>query len=794
MTYNKLLKTCSLIAGLYFFDIAINIACGPEMDPYDNQTTYFLPNISTEEYAAFQFIPYKFLYQESEVKSEAEVNIDLWASHLKAPQIKNDIRAVMYRADSATVGLLLNQQIPDSLQGNQFLKSLAQHPAEREYFLFTKAIEPYTNYSYDYWDPAPVDTEKLAELSVAAESKISAFKKGSFLYVRYAYQAARIALIGKDYGRSMALYEQFIKPIKSNDPLMGWALSNYAGAVRWEGEPARAAFLFAQVFSQNPERRILAYKNFNYIDTDKAEILAFAKSNTDKFNINAILGFNSYRPSIDYLSACYALDPKNEIINMLLIREINKIEEQVITPFSIAYGYDAWRQSVDKTEIIAASHQLRDFALQIAREKKSNNPVLGTLAAAYLSFLTNENQLAKNYLADIHPENLSGNIKDQYEITRLLTSINDWKEGAPVDEDLLSKTLTWLQQRAQKENRIASYDSAFEDAPFSLIGRNILSNIIVPHYLAIGDTTKASLAALKSDIFERNGLVNDTLGNNIGYGTDSFWKNYLNSSGVQHIIDAFKTSQQQDIITQFFLAGIQHLDLDYLYELQGTNYIREHNYAAALRSFAQMKKPLQALEAYNIYEDDLNYPAPFIESLNDYPKPRGSKNMSKVDYAKQMYSLQQSIAKEKSGEALANLYFKLALGEYHSSTYGNSWMFKSYYWSSYDSYSQAVSGWQKDYIHTATAKKWFEKAYQSSKNKEFRAKCVFWMAKCEQKEFEYSDDTRWQYYENFKDSPFYMHSMENAYFKLLKNQFKDTRLYQAAVRECTYFADFISRR
>ncbi|ULT28573.1 hypothetical protein KUH03_19875 [Sphingobacterium sp. E70] len=47
-----------------------------------------------------------------------------------------------------------------------------------------------------------------------AEAQINKHKKNSFLFVRYAYQAARLYLFGQEYAKSIAVYEKYLKPIK----------------------------------------------------------------------------------------------------------------------------------------------------------------------------------------------------------------------------------------------------------------------------------------------------------------------------------------------------------------------------------------------------------------------------------------------------------------------------------------------------------------------------------------------------------------------------------------------------
>ncbi|MBP3943512.1 hypothetical protein J5U18_08035 [Sphingobacteriaceae bacterium WQ 2009] len=785
--YIKLALACSI----YFSEIAVNIACGPEQDPYDMQTTYYLPHITGSGYAAFQYIPYQFLYSEREPQSESSINASLWAKHLKVSE--KDIIQLMYATDSATAAALLANQTPDSLAGNSFWKALQRHPQELAYFKLTKKAENLSNIKYDYWDPAPIDTDQLLTLGEEAAAQIKNHKKGSFLYLRYAYQAARLALIGKDYAQSMEIYEHYLEPIGTKDPILGWALSNYAGATRWSGNPEKAAFLFAQVFSQRPERRILAYKNYNYIEADVKNIVSLATTKEDKFNIYAITAFNSAEPDLETLKACYDLKPTHEIIPILIGREVNKLEEKLITPFQISYGASNWYEDADITQTRADLASFRNFTLQITKDKKIKSPELGLLAAAYLSVINKENTLAKDYLSKISAGKLTGSYADQFTITQLLTRIEDWKSGTEKDENYLKNTLSWLLKKAQDEKTDSTQYSNFENAPYSLIGRNILTNILVPHYLAAKDTTKASLAALKADVFANNGLVKDTLTQNMSYATQEFWQRNLSATSLNKLIENFKNSEQRDALTAFLLADINQVNFDELYELQGTTYLREHNYKAAIQSFQQVVGPQKKELVTDYYNDQPFFAAPFIAPLKDYPKKRGTRYFSKMDYAKAMLKLVEATQTEKDPEKLANYYFQLAVGEYQTSTFGNSWMLKSYTWSSTDAHDPLTVSWDQDYKQTYTAKLWFEKALRLSKNMEFKAKCVFWLAKCQQHTYQYNEDTRWTYYEHFKESPFYQYAVSNPYFKVLKTQYGRTKLYQTAVHECSYLADFISR-
>ncbi|WP_270088774.1 hypothetical protein [Sphingobacterium sp. SYP-B4668] len=800
MSYKKSLIFFSLFLAAYFGEIAVNIACGPEIDPYDNQTTYFLPNIETGSYSAFQYIPYKFLYTENEPQSEAAINLDEWRDYLGKRVKKEDIQFLMYQADSLTIATL-NQAIgvehlADSVAQNTFAQTLLKkkYSNAKAYFLFTKKAEYLTFIPYNYWDPSPVNYSEILSLAEEAEEKIGTVQGDRFLKLRYAYQAARLYLYAKEYEKSMSIYEHYIAPTHSKSAVMGWAMSNYAGAKRWNGQLAEAAFLYAKVFSSNPERRVLAYKNFNYIDVPIDEVESLTTTNADRISLAAILGFSTSDMTMEYLQTCFDLDKRNEAIGMLLTREINKIEGQLITPYSLSWpNYNLYIQQEDKDRVTQHAEEVKNFALKLSGKQKG----LGVLSASYISWLQGNNDEAKVLLKRIDINKLASPQSDQYQVNKMLTQLTDWQKDATVHQEGLVETLAWLSEKSKteatgKDNPRDYYSAYFADAPYSLIGKNILSNILVPQYLAKGDTAMASLSALKADVFSNHGIVQDTLEKNFSYGTELFWKKYLSPKSILEIRDYLESPEKQQGVTKYILDGITKTDQNALTELLGTAYLRIHDYANAVKSLKQLPKTYVYQSFNDYYADQEVYAKPFITMNNDYPKDRGSQPYYKLDFAKQMLQLQEKANAEKDLDKLANIFFMMANGVYQTSTFGNSWMMVSYEWSSTDAHSKPELGWEYDYLQARQAKVWYEKARSLSKNQEFRARCTFMLAKCEQKEFVYPQEGRWAYYEIFSQSPFYQYSVHNKYFAELQKGYAQTEFYQSAMRACSYLRDFIN--
>jgi len=277
------------------------------------------------------------------------------------------------------------------------------------------------------------------------------------------------------------------------------------------------------------------------------------------------------------------------------------------------------------------------------------------------------------------------------------------------------------------------------------------------------------------------------------YSTIQFWQDNLTPQILLRIQEYILTPDKPSKMVQFLLEDIKKINKNYLTELIGTAYLRELDFKNAVKTLKRLPGTYKSKEYSNWYTDQTIAPDPFITTINDYPKRIGTSGMTKLEYAARMLKFQSLINEEKNNSKKADYYFHLANGIYQTSTYGNAWSLVSYQWSSYDNNARPSQYWERNYTQTKTAKEWYLKARELGSTPEFKAKCTFMLAKCEQKEFELKDDMRWTYYESSHDNPFYQFAIQNKYFHQLKNQYQKTVFYQTAVRECTYLQDFISK-
>ncbi len=812
-SFKKLSLIFSVFLSTFFGEIAVNIACGGEVDPYDYYISYFHNNVQGDEYTPFAFNQMAYLNGEEDVVSESEINSREWAKYLDVnPQ---DVHKVMYQIDSATSVKLGNfdgdvSALPDSLQKNTFIQALVKNKNALKYYAFAKSTEPFANVNFDLWDPKPRDTTTMSDLATTA-LKLTESEKDNFLKLRYAYQAERMFHYAGLHTESRNVYDQFVKTNKTKSAVKGWALALYAGSTRRLGNPEESAFLFSKVFTTNPERRIQAYKNYYYNSTPVNGALKYAKTNDEKASIWAINGFGNPDFNIESLTKVYQYEPKSWLNGALLVREVNKLEQALIKDSDLAkisyqyYFYNSdnskYRDSI-KNLNLKQLHQVKDFALKLASENKYPQPELGTLTAAYLSWMENKDLEASSYLAKLNPNKLPEKLRDQYRITDLLIKAKNIKKGNPFKENELLSSLKWLDEKRFAEDNTVSKglynDWANEDKRFTRTTRNFYQQILAPAYLKMGDTAKAALAMVKGDL-SSNQMKNNSLFNNMSYQSTSFWQQYLSPKSMQALAN-YKTKANGDDVVALLAKALNKLSNDEFYELWGTTYLRTHQYDKAVQMFAKVSPKYNYPNPENWYADDANgklYSNPFIQTINDYPKQYvvAKASITKKTFAAEMLRLQKLTVSDKKNAAL--YYYRMANAVYQTGYFGNSWFMISYDWSSYDNASDAKFGYDVDYKKAQTAKTWYLKARALSTNTDFQAKCTFMLAKCAQKQiilnsklnsFSYWDKKDVKY-KNFINANY-----NNPYFKEMKLKYSKTPFYRVAAGECSYLGDFIARK
>jgi hypothetical protein len=548
------------------------------------------------------------------------------------------------------------------------------------------------------------------------------------------------------------------------------------------------------------------------------------KSDDEKANIYAINGFRQPDSDIQHLKDVYECNPKSTLVGALLIREVNKLEQNLLQqqPMSLD-GFNAFitdnnwdinDKDEDSLKIANLKHLkvVRDFAIRLAAEKKYGEPNFGYITAAYLSWIENNDGLALRYLKRINLEKLSKGLKDQYRITELLIKANQLKKGMNFNENELIPTLKWLDEKRFAENKELPIENEYyvylwnegKENKFTLTARNFYQQVLAPSYAKLGDTTKAALAMLKGDLRFRL-LKKNRFENLFSYQTSIYWHQSLSENTLAKIA-FYKARPITNELVGFLSMGLNQLNDDDFYELQGTSYLRAHQYAKALQCFNKLSKtykywtPKEWVETDGKYVPHKRYANAFIETIVDDPKLYAVKpnGLNKKTFAQRMLKLQSLTKTDKKNAQF--YYYEMANALYQTGEFGNAWFFISYDSKVYRNTKRSIYNYNNDYKLALKAKEYYAKARTLSKDPNFKAKCTFMLARCEEKEAEERyDDYRikWTSTEDYnrqqkeRSMTYEEMTVSNKYFKELKNEYATTSFYKVAVSECSYFRDFL---
>ena len=811
MNFRKLLIYCVSCIALFFLGMAINIACGPEADPYDYYISFFHNDLAEKnEYAQFSFTGLTFLYDDAEPESEAKINSAEWASYLGGQVKAADVEKAMYGLEGhqdtlLQVGYLAGKApLPVQLKSNTFLVALGQkrHKQALEYYRFAKNAEPYATV-VDAWDPEPRDTAQLAQLGEEAELRGNA-SPDEFLKLRYHYQAQRLLRYAGEKAAAAEVYNKHIRNSKQQSHVMGWALALQAGI---EPDSVRSAYLFSLVFNNYKERRIQAYRNFRYTQAKTEDVLKLAKNNQERATIFAMEGLGDPALNLRYLKRIYGWDPESTLVPVLLSREINKLEELFLDPkirkqlgkvkspvFSYLY-YDEGSQG-DSLRHVALQHvkDLKAVCVQIFTERKNADYTLGKLASAYLSWMSNDTETGLSDLADLEPLKLRIKLDDQKQMINLLLRAQNIKELNEINEQALLPSLKWLEDKVAAEaasKLIAKSNSwsAYGNRPFATSARNFYQTILAPAYLKQGMISKAAAAVAKGEVRGTGQSYPDEV-------TRDFWQNNLEPVSVSRLL-AWKNYPPKDAYLKLLTNNLEMHSKEDLYELLGTGYLRKHEYKKAISAFRQVgKRKLDSWAGQALWDSNRGS-NPFISRLADYPRvwirPK-QRAYNKLEFAEAMYALELRM---KAAPGNADNYFKYATALYNTGIHGNSWYYISYGRAAEDAGRGRMYYYDDDYVKSASAETYFLKARAVSKDPEFKAKCTFMAAKCAQKQVawpsvdyinfdsEKYDQAQQQYAKQLR---------ENKYFSDLKGQYSRTSFFKQAINACSYLRDFLDTR
>jgi len=721
--------------GLDCDDMDCNSFFAPEIIQSPSESPFFRSN------RTFYGESYYFGRTSDNSLSVQEVNLGEWANYLggMVPRAQlsfllyklsfNDLRNLIASMDGKDVELSNDaQMIKTALmtvgRRDRLLKSL-------EYLVLAKQVEPIATRAADQgWNsgsrPKQADAGETKLLIEAAQSQLRNADK--FIAERFRFQAIRLMYYGGQYADAQNYFEQNKDTFTTESSPKYRFTELAAGAYYKDKKYGKANYLFSLVFDKFAPLRRSAYASFHPMeDPDWNETLSLARNAHEKEVLWQLLGI--YADGLAAIDKIYGIDPKSKLLPLLLVREVNKAEEDW-TANQDRFVNGVGNGNGPRPDLEVIGEKRLQAIKAIADAGNTYKPYLWTLSAGHLFALAGDSDRAEQYIQrSMKSMPDAPDVRAQARVSLLFARVRAIKSIEKAAEPHLAQEYEWLQKYVSQGN-----PRHYRAGTMESWARTYLSRI----YLKGSDPMRALMLADSPESDD-----------------------YRSVAGIDRILEFVRTPK-----TAFDKVLAQNYDYSVaqLHELRALQFLYAGDFTRAVEAFQLAGEVMRELAA-----------DPFmihIKDCHDCDFQAPHTTYTKKSFAERMLALSRTA--QGQGEQAAAASFELANGFYNMSYYGNG---RSIYDTAHENLYPRDSNDRNAELalNMDRAEKYYLQAVSLSSNREFKAKAIFMAAKAEQNR-RYNVDRE----DNNKVHP-------SAYFTMLFDSYSDTQYYQEIVRECAYF-------
>ncbi|MBX7227694.1 MAG: hypothetical protein K1X55_16790 [Chitinophagales bacterium] len=753
--------------------IIIILACaGGDWGEQEAKTAFFSQSVMIEDQKDealqpfFRIVTEPFYGNQTEDYSNIhlfnDINISEWKDYLGKEINEQEINQLLYSSTLEEIDHLIfyikdnkYAKIPAALKAYSITKMVDKTKAKNflYYLGFAKRCEYVSAKEYDYWDYQEGNLDehlsdiKFYEDQISGGNKLLKNVRDKFLKERYYFQLCRLyyqkALhIDQDFASCVEMYYN-VRDSFSVSKSMEYRTMGYAAAALYKQKAyARANYLYALIYDNYPEMSTIAQYSFHpQEEADFKQALSYAKNNREKEALWHLLGI--YGDEFRAIKAIYALNPKSDLLSLLLVRYVSTLEEETLAARENAqndYSYipDVYINGGVDMEALNTIQAIAD-------KGNTLKPYLWDLSCAYMYILRSESAQAVNYFQKAK-NNASGNqlVQEQIRLLSLIGSINERTAFTTKEEDKLLADMDWLYNEDKHKDLIV------DDAQYFV--RRKLSSL----FLQQGEEEKAMC------------MVNYSIP---GY--------YYDIAKMDKMIAYL----QRPNLSKFerLMVGMYEYSKDDLLEAEAVRYTYDGKIEAAI---AKMK--LSENGQFGLQGDPFEA---HVYDCHDCDHQQHGFKYTKLEFLEEMKVRLNNIAKKPD----YNTYMELGNAWYNISYFGNARYFYdngitgtdtygTFFFPLKDEYWNQTNGYNDFIFDCSKAEKYYNLAASITNDPEKKAECTFMAAKCEQNNYfthKEPKDNR-----DFK---------AGVYFKKLKTDFRNTQYYKEAIAQCGYFETYVKR-
>jgi hypothetical protein len=646
-----------------------------------------------------------------------EKNVDEWHEEIKQQATKKDIHEVLYDFTPDTYYLRLESPEPK----NSFIKYL-QQPANREllaYMDLCKRTEVMAT-DPDPWEEKPANDPKVAAILHLADS-LHNKGKSAFVQLRSAFQMMRLHRYDRHREAVLKTYDSLIAPIKTNSYIKTAALYEKALYVP---RPERD-LLYAKIFEQGYRRKYC----IAYMKSDSVyATLKLARTSGERSALLTMAALNRHDRCLRQIREIYAADPSWKELPFLLIREINKTEDWLLTgkvteyPSVLRYRYDPVDESNYRHDLQYAK-ELYQFITTLIQQGRHEQKTMLHLFAAHMAMILQDYHASHRHLETVKRQpGLEENIRLQVRVNDLLLHVITNRFDAAAEKQMI--------------DILNTPDSLLPvHSPDLLKDQLIL--FVAKKMLAKGEKVKGTMLLSRTrrswgDIPHVGGyksvyhVLEEIAGPNEYDAIIDILDKKNKTPFEKYVTDSpFATPLSYYEWYENHKDGEPTWDKDKLLDLKASWYIQRDELPKALEILEKLPDSLWSIYPYGNYVNS----DPF--SVNIY---QGHKTelyepvCNKLEVVKEMVRL-QNMAKEKPEKA-ALCYLLLGNAHFNLTWHGKNWLMVKQYWSVNEDYGVSASPFNDIYYGCTRAREYYMKAGKLANNKKLASLCYFLAAEC----------------------------------------------------------------
>lgn len=647
------------------------------------------------------------------------------------------------------------------------------------YLLFAKSISDLNGKTNDPWEMEDKVLLKNRKKAWEKALKKAKAEKDPDLKRRYAHLAIRLAFYNKDEAVVEQVYNQYFNDGVYNDAIDYWALFF---KIQFEPSSPEKNVKVALIFMNSLEKRN-AVINVGYDYFLRADMNAAANDEERIAVLFMAACTNSYK-SLDQLEQISDIDPSHPCLDFLALREINKLEDWILTPYYTKFNTNYYGANYEPAEEINDRiEEKREYGQEVLKwflklsDKRQTNQVWWKIMKDYCSVIVMKNQNLKSETikTQINDGSISENqrlfLKKMYMLNVFMKDEDPEVEDPYVRELLMSSEIC-----SDQKLMIA------------------LAKELEMHQ----HTNYAAIMFSKVNVYSENNYdgnygywkspeLAETLGDDYFYEYFMYLDATLTTTQVQSLINHIDYKKVNSDFDHWFYDRVKN-EFTRFYDMLGTKYMRKDDLKSALSAFNQVNDTLWTSENYP-YRDYIGQ-NPFS---NDFYGKSDSRHRKEVkgDYTKPRIVAelikQINLVNTSTGDKKAMAAFKVANCYRNMSFYGNSWMMRRYFWT----FRANLTGLEDDeeYFQCLKAQKYYEIAEENATKRDFKAISLIMNGLCQKYELAYEDGNSYLDY----DSYYYYEQMRlldkvnPAYRKFKKEYGKD---YPNAIGNCEAYEGY----